>query len=135
MQESRARCIQVDADRDSRPDARLSPRSRRRHPLREHRRHTLAKLQRICDEQGLARPVTERKEARGHRLGARGPREPGRADPRADAESHEIAYNCAILRLLAREGQPRGRPSTRWAMMLRWISEVPPAIVPEKLRA
>ena len=28
-----------------------------------------------------------------------------------------------------------GSPSTRWAMMLRWISEVPPAMVPEKLRA
>jgi cytochrome P450 len=35
----------------------------------------------------------------------------------------------------AAAGQPRGRPSTRWAMMLRWISEVPPAIVPAKLRA
>ena len=31
--------------------------------------------------------------------------------------------------------QPRGRPRTRWAMMLRWISEVPPAMVPPKLRA
>ena len=29
----------------------------------------------------------------------------------------------------------RGRPSTRSAMMLRWISEVPPAMVPAKLRA
>ena len=31
--------------------------------------------------------------------------------------------------------QRAGNPSTRWAMMLRWISEVPPAMVPEKLRA
>src|SRR5262249_10209721 len=26
-------------------------------------------------------------------------------------------------------GYLRGKPSTRWAMMLRWISELPPAIV------
>ena len=31
--------------------------------------------------------------------------------------------------------QKRGRPSTCVAMMLRWISEVPPAMVPPKLRA
>jgi hypothetical protein len=29
---------------------------------------------------------------------------------------------------------PRGRPSTRSATMLRWISDVPPAMVPEKER-
>lgn len=39
----------------------------------------------------------------------------------------------------AQRAQPRrncyrGNPSTRCAMMLRWISEVPPAMVPEKLR-
>jgi hypothetical protein len=31
-------------------------------------------------------------------------------------------------------GHPRGRPSTRSATMLRWISDVPPAMVPEKER-
>ena len=36
---------------------------------------------------------------------------------------------------LGHRSQRRGRPSTCWAMMLRWISEVPPAMVPEKLRA
>lgn len=33
-----------------------------------------------------------------------------------------------------RRCQLRGRPRMRWAMILRWISEVPPAMVPEKLR-
>ena len=36
---------------------------------------------------------------------------------------------------LGHRTQRRGKPSTCWAMMLRWISEVPPAIVPPKLRA
>jgi hypothetical protein len=31
--------------------------------------------------------------------------------------------------------QTRGRPNTRWAMMLRWISDVPPEMVPAKLPA
>ncbi len=39
-----------------------------------------------------------------------------------------------IPRTLAEGGQRRGRPSTRWAMMLRWISDVPPAMVPAKGR-
>ena len=36
---------------------------------------------------------------------------------------------------LGHRTQRRGKPSTCWAMMLRWISEVPPAMVPPKLRA
>ena len=78
--------VQVDADRRARPDARLRLRPRGHRALRDHRRHpgheapardvharasrlgpgldeTLKKLQRICDEQELARPITEHKEA------------------------------------------------------------------------
>ena len=36
---------------------------------------------------------------------------------------------------LGHRTQRRGKPSTCWAMMLRWISDVPPAMVPPKLRA
>ena len=36
---------------------------------------------------------------------------------------------------LGHRTQRRGKPSTWVAMMLRWISDVPPAIVPPKLRA
>ncbi len=36
---------------------------------------------------------------------------------------------------LGHRAQRRGRPRTCCAMMLRWISEVPPAMVPPKLRA
>ena len=32
------------------------------------------------------------------------------------------------------DGNHRGRPRTRSATMLRWISEVPPAMVPAKVR-
>ena len=39
----------------------------------------------------------------------------------------------AQLRSLAIQIQ-QVRPSTRWAMIERWISEVPPAMVPPKLR-
>ena len=36
---------------------------------------------------------------------------------------------------LGHRAQRRGSPSTCVAMMLRWISDVPPAMVPPKLRA
>jgi hypothetical protein len=41
----------------------------------------------------------------------------------------------ASFTFAARPTQPVGNPSTRCAMMLRWISDVPPAMVPAKLRA
>ena len=45
----------------------------------------------------------------------------GRIDPRITPSSAGTAKPGS---------QPRGRPSRRWAMMLRWISSVPPAMEP-----
>ncbi len=52
----------------------------------------------------------------------------------------QLQHNDAGLRpfddqRLGHRTQRRGKPSTCVAMMLRWISEVPPAMVPPKLRA
>ena len=46
--------------------------------------------------------------------------------------AEQEAYGHARSR---KKGYGRGRPNTCCAMMLRWISDVPPAIVPEKLLA
>ena len=91
---------------------------------------TLQKLQRICDEQELAR----------HSL-ARSPnaRKPRSSTERAGSASRRKSpFHTGVLGAFTSAratSQPVGNPSTRCAMMLRWISEVPPAIVPEKLRA
>ena len=66
---------------------------------------------------GSSRELTEE-----GRSGAAGPRL-GTAALATPAES-----------ALRRAAQRRGRPSTRWAMMLRWISDVPPAMVPANER-
>jgi len=57
----------------------------------------------------------------------------------AELRSRLGADADVVLRLSYLDADARrqllGSPSTRCAMMLRWISDVPPAMVPEKLRA
>ena len=62
---------------------------------------------------------------------------PRRAEYSTEASLYRVALEVFVGNRLGHNrfdsAQPRGRPSTRWAMMLRWISEVPPEIVPAKL--
>ena len=69
------------------------------------------------------------------RSGAAGPRlraAPGTSLKTRARVCRRRPCSGGTARTRAEPSQRRGRPSTRWAMMLRWISEVPPAIVPRK---
>ena len=52
----------------------------------------------------------------------------------AVAVSRRSCCSSVSVKSTCAPGQARGRPSTRWAMMLRWISDDPPAIVFAKFR-